>query len=172
MRALMLTIIFAIGLLAGLFLAQAQQPGWEDLPDGVYAEQAGFDLLNVVRPVESQPGPADRIAERQIEVYGNRIVLDIQQAQWARFTDTKSMEPILHAGANAIEVVPESMDDIQVGDIVSYRHDDGWIIHRVVHKGEDERGPYLIMKGDNLPTSDPGRVRFDQVKSVVVAVIY
>ena len=84
------------------------------------------------------------------------------------------MEPVITAGANAIEVVPESADDIQVGDIVSYRstYADGTIIHRVVYKGQDEDGTYFIMKGDNLPTSDPGRVRFGQIERVVVAIVY
>lgn len=172
-KIITITTIFLIGLAAGMLFARAEAPGWEELPDGQYEGGLRQALANI-QPIEERPSPKDRVDERQIEVYGNRIILDVQNAQWAKFTDTKSMEPILTAQSNAIELEPEDPEDIQVGDIVSYRSDytDGWIIHRVVHKGEDEKGTYFIMKGDNLPTNDPGRVRFDQIKSVVVAIIY
>ena len=34
------------------------------------------------------------------------------------------------------------------------------------------RHPYFIMKGDNNPTSDPGKVRFSQMNRVLIAIIY
>jgi len=165
-KLLTLVAIFVLGLSTGLYLTQADD--WEDTP----ADQ--LLAFNPFQATESQPSPKDRIAERQIEVYSDRIILDIQNAQWARFTDTKSMEPVIHAGANAIELEPTSAEDIQVGDIVSYESAfaEGYIIHRVVYKGVDEEGTYFIIKGDNLATSDPGRVRFHQIKSVVVAIVY
>lgn len=158
--------IFAMGLLAGIYGAGASGGQWDDTP----LEQA----IGTFQPVSPVPSPKDRIPERAIGVYRDRVVLDLQDAQWSTFTDTHSMEPVIVAGANAIQVVPESPDDIQVGDIVSYesRYADGIIIHRVVYKGTDEEGIYFIMKGDNLPTSDPGRVRFEQVRRVVVAIVY
>jgi len=163
-----IALVFVLGITAGLYLATAEEPNWEDTPESALLP------FNPFQTVDTQPSPKDRVAEKQIEVYSDRIILDIQNAQWARFTDTKSMEPIIHSGSNAIEIVPQSEDDIQVGDIVSYESDytDGFIIHRVVYKGEDEEGIYFILKGDNLATSDPGRVRFDQIQRVVVAIIY
>lgn len=162
-----LALIFVMGTASGLYFAEANTE-WLDTPETQLLPMNWFEQL------ESKPAPKDRIEERQIEVYADRIILDIQKAQWARFTDTKSMEPVIHAGSNAIEVVPEHEHDIQVGDIVSYESEyaDGYIIHRVVYKGQDEDGTYYILKGDNIATSDPGRVRFEQVKSVVVAIIY
>ena len=38
--------------------------------------------------------------------------------------------------------------------------------------GFDDEGWYAIMKGDNLEKADPYKVRFENVKRVVVAVIY
>ena len=35
-----------------------------------------------------------------------------------------------------------------------------------------DKGWYCIMKGDNNPEPDPGRVRFSQLRRVVVAIIY
>jgi len=82
------------------------------------------------------------------------------------------MDPVIDSGANAIEIVPPSMADIEVGDIVSYKDGESVIIHRVIEKDKDDQGEYLIMKGDNNPVADPGKVRFSQVQRVVVGIIY
>lgn len=116
----------------------------------------------------------DHIQESQIKVYSSRVVLDIDDPQWASFTPTGSMEPVLDHHSHAIEIIPQSAEEIEIGDICSYtsKYASGSIIHRVVHKGKDEKGTYFVFKGDNNPTSDPGRIRFDQVKRCVVAIIY
>ncbi|MGM5481635.1 MAG: hypothetical protein ACQESE_04470 [Nanobdellota archaeon] len=118
--------------------------------------------------------PGDHIKEHQIRVYDDRVELAVAGVQWARFEDTNSMDPFLDKNANALQFVPESPDIISEGDIISYRKHEGEnrIIHRVVHKGMDENGVYFIVKGDNNPVSDPGKVRFDQVERVLFAVIY
>lgn len=118
--------------------------------------------------------PSDWVKESQILVYDSQVLLNIKNAEWASFTDTHSMEPVLSARANAIEIVPASEDDVKVGDIVSYKSDyaDGIIIHRVIDKSYDSQGTYFILKGDNNPTADPGRIRFSQIQRVVVAIIY
>jgi hypothetical protein len=118
--------------------------------------------------------PGDWVKENQIGVYSKDVVLDISDAQWATFTDTHSMEPVLSSRANAIEVVPKSADEIKVGDIVSYesKYADGFIVHRVIEKNVDSDGTYFIIKGDNNPEADPGKIRFDQIRRVVVAIIY
>jgi len=130
--------------------------------------------LSFLPGAPEQASPADRIKEDQIHVYPNRIVIDLPDAEWASFTDTNSMDPVLDAGANAIELVPKSADQIHVGDIVSYEslYATGTIIHRVVEIGNDTDGWYCRMKGDNLQDMDPGKVRFSQIKRVVVAIIY
>lgn len=116
--------------------------------------------------------PQDRVPESAIGVYGDRVVINLEGAQWARFADTNSMDPVIDRGANAIQVQPKSMDEIDVGDIISYRAGERVIIHRVIEKGIDEQGWYVIAKGDNNPAADPGRIRFEQITRVVVAIIY
>ena len=166
MRLLALAIIFTLGLAAGLYFAHAETDTWQETPDSA--------LLQTFQGVTDKAAPSDRITERQIIVYSDRVILDIQHAEWARFTDTKSMEPVLTATTNAIELPPTGEDDVQEGDICSYRSEyaDGDIIHRVVYKGADEEGTYYVFKGDNLAASDPGRVRFSQIRRCVVAIIY
>ena len=63
---------------------------------------------------------------------------------------------------------------IKVGDIVSYSSEyaDGAIIHRVIGKNMDDNGVYFILKGDNNPSADPGKIRFSQIRRVVIAIVY
>jgi len=123
---------------------------------------------------EERDSPGDWIKEHQIHVSSDRVIIDLKDPEWASFTDTNSMDPVIDSHANAIEVVPGSPSEISVGDIVSYKSDyaDGTIIHRVIEIGFDEVGWYAIMKGDNNPREDPGKVRFSQVRRVLVAIIY
>ncbi|MBW2970662.1 hypothetical protein KY320_00715 [Candidatus Woesearchaeota archaeon] len=147
---------------ADMPLEQAQQDS-----EGFLSSLLGFES-------EELPSPCDRIREEQILVYDDHIIINFENAEWAKFTDTNSMDPVIDAGANAIEYVPKSSDEICVGDIVSYnsKYASGTIIHRVIEIGEDENGWYAIMKGDNNPYRDPGKVRFEQVQRVVVGIIY
>ncbi len=121
---------------------------------------------------EEKLSPGDKIKEEQIHVYNNKVVIDLKDAEWASFTNTNSMDPVFDAEANAIEIKPKSLDEIDVGDIISYSTSNGIIIHRVIEIGEDEQGWYAITKGDNNPIPDPYKVRFDDVKRIVVAIIY
>lgn len=148
------------------------------LTSNIYADistniETPSDMLNDNR-TDEVPSPSKWIKENQIGVYSQRVILDIEDPQWAMFTDTHSMEPVISSRSYAIEIVPESEDQINVGDIISYnsKYADGTIIHRVIEKGYDSQGTYFILQGDNNPTPDPGRVRFDQVQRVVVAIIY
>ncbi len=121
---------------------------------------------------EELSSPGDWVGQEQIKVYPNQIILDIENALWSKFTNTNSMDPFLDESTNAIEIVPENPDSINVGDIISYQTDQGVIIHRVIEKGKDEKGIYYIVKGDNNRFNDPFKVRFADVVGVVVAIIY
>ncbi|MEA3515544.1 MAG: hypothetical protein U9R34_08770 [Nanoarchaeota archaeon] len=121
-----------------------------------------------------QISPFDHIKESEIHVFKDRIIIDIKDAEWARFTDTNSMDPVIDADSHAIEIKPTSVNQIHEGDIVSYKskYAEGTIIHRVVEIGEDEEGWFCRMKGDNNKMQDPGKIRFEQIQRVVVAIIY
>ncbi|HIJ01035.1 TPA: signal peptidase I [Candidatus Woesearchaeota archaeon] len=157
LKILIIGIIFALGFFSS----------------NIYAD------LNIENPdqfglVDVKESPNDWIKESQILVYNSQVILDLKNAEWATFTDTHSMEPVLSSRANAIEIRPKSVDDIKVGDIISYKSEyaDGTIIHRVIEKNEDEQGAYFILKGDNNPSPDPGKIRFEQIQRVVVAIVY
>ena len=130
-------------------------------------------VLTKPRP-QDVPSPGDWVKEEQIKVYKDRIVIDLADAQWAKFTDTNSMDPVIDAGSNAIHIVPKHAEQIHVGDIISYKPlgMDKIVIHRVIVVGEDENGVFYKVKGDNNPSVDPGKVRFHQVQRVLVGIIY
>ena len=148
----------------------------------VFLFLVGFTLawtLNSAILVSGAPGtqdvlsPQDRISEDQIQIYEDRVILNVEGAMWASFTDTNSMDPSLDYGANALQLIPQQPSDIAVGDIISYTNDkEQRIIHRVVYKGEDTDGTYFIVKGDNNKVSDPGKVRFEQIDRVLFGIIY
>ncbi len=117
--------------------------------------------------------PHDWIKQERIRVYDNKVIIYINNPEWAMFTNTNSMDPVLDETANAIEIVPKGEKDIHVGDIASYKsRSGGVIIHRVIKTGTDDKGWYATFKGDNNPVADPERVRFSQIERVVVAIIY
>ena len=118
--------------------------------------------------------PSNIVPEEDIHVYKDKIIIDIENAAWARFADSNSMDPVLDKGANAIQIVPTSLDQIKVGDIISFKsnYQSGIIIHRVVEQGADSDGWYVKTKGDNNAYRDPGKVRFENIKKVLVGIIY
>jgi len=152
---LTLVAVFALGWIASGMQSNVEVP---------------FDFFGA----NDQISPSNHIKKDQIHVYNDRIVIDLPNAQWAEFTDTNSMDPVLDIEANSFEVKPSSESNISVGDIISYKPSNfpGLIVHRVVEIDSDEDGWYAIMKGDNLTFQDPERVRFEQIEGVLVGIIY
>ncbi len=125
------------------------------------------------KQTQEVPSPQDRIKEQQIHVYQDKVVIEMENCQWAKFSDTNSMDPVFDSESNAIEIVPNDPKMIKEGDIASYSLGSrGTIIHRVIETGYDEDGWYAIFKGDNNPKPDPDKVRWEQIRRLVVAIIY
>ena len=80
----------------------------------------------------------------------------------------RSMEPLLHTG-DLVILKKAGPDDIEVGDIVVYKSNGKYIIHRVVGVYESRGVKCFIVKGDNnvFPDrGDPctcGRGRYDRI---------
>ena len=152
--------------------------GWSlhDVFNNINSEQPAKTVTGqVISTLQNErPSPSDIIKEQDIHVYNNKVIIDVDDPQWAKFTDTNSMDPVFDKGANAIQIVPTKAEQIQVGDIISFEagFESGTIIHRVIEIEEDEDGWYARTKGDNNPVRDPGKVRFKQVKKMLVAIIY
>jgi hypothetical protein len=141
----------------------------------IYSSSQNLEIpYSLVGSAKERHSPSDWIKEEQIKVYKDRVIIEIPDAEWAKFTDTNSMDPVLDKTANAIEIVPKNYDDLKKGDIISYSipNVQGIIIHRIVETGFDEDGWYAITKGDNVEKNDPLKIRFENIKRVVVAIIY
>ena len=142
----------------------------------IYADLASSDPV-ITNPFSTSareiPSPGDRINQDNIHVYNDRVIIDINNPKWARFTNTNSMDPIIDEEAHAIEIMPKE-DSLKIGDIVAYKPKgySGTVIHRIVDIKEDQEGTYYILQGDNNPRPDGQKVRYSQVKGVVVAILY
>lgn len=74
-----------------------------------------------------------------------------------------SMEPSIPRGA-AIAVHPVAIEEIEAGDVVTYRSDGGVLItHRVVGTELDGADRRLALQGDANPTADPATVSGSQL---------
>lgn len=122
----------------------------------------------------NKPSPENYLNESQIKVYKDRVEIDASNVVWAGFADTKSMLPVINKDSNAIQVIPICPEEVKVGDIISYKslYADGIIIHRVIYESSDENGSYFILKGDNNPSSDPGKIRCSQIQRKVIGILY
>ncbi|MBF4607422.1 signal peptidase I [Curtobacterium sp. VKM Ac-1393] len=83
---------------------------------------------------------------------------------------TQSMEPTLPPGTLLV-VRPTAVDDIEVGDVVTYQITSGQpavISHRVVAVESSSNGARtFVLKGDNNAKADPHPVTAAQVRGVV-----
>lgn len=118
--------------------------------------------------------PGDWILENQVYVLKDKIVININNASWAKFTDTNSMDPLFDKDSNTIEIRPTDASQLAVGDIISYnsRIMGTTVIHRIVDISNDSKGTYFVTKGDNNIYRDPERIRFEQITGVVVGILY
>ncbi len=123
---------------------------------------------------KERASPSDIIKKENIHIYADRIVIDVDGPEWATFADTNSMDPVIDIGSNALQIVPQNESQIQVGDIISYNSNLEYatIIHRVINIGHDDGGWYAVTKGDNNPSPDPEKIRFKQVKKLLIGIIY
>lgn len=165
MRNVILTLIGALliaGSLVSLAMALSQS--------GVGYASAGSGAPMQGPEVAS---PADRVDSDQITMTSNGLLIrDLKNVRLVNLADTNSMDPVLDAEATAVEVVPQTTNELHVGDIVSYKSGSNTIIHRIISIGSDSGGWYAIVKGDNNAVADPNYVRFEQIQGVVVGIVY
>ena len=117
--------------------------------------------------------PFRQISKDDIKVYTDRVVIYVNKAFTASFTDSKSMYPLISENVLALEIRPENKTALKAGDIIGYESKafNTSIIHRIIEISEDEYGWYAVTKGDNNPTPDPDRVRFEDIQGVLVGII-
>jgi signal peptidase I len=115
--------------------------------------------------------PSNWIMEDDIVIKDDSIVLKISGASISRYSKTGSMKPVLDYETNGVRIKPDNVDQIQKGDIVTFRHEGLLVVHRVIFRGEDSFGAYFITRGDNNDFDD-GRIRFEDIEWVTIALLY
>ena len=77
-----------------------------------------------------------------------------------------SMEPTIKTG-DAVVIFPTDVHDIEIGDIITFKHDDVLITHRV-YGFEDGK---IQTKGDSLGGKDPYLVKPSEVAGRLIFVV-
>lgn len=171
-------IFVIVAFLLGIFATNAYHTTHAAFSSPIYTDGYEFPsqvYAGITGKAIERLSPGDHVKESQIRVYEDHVQLQIEDAIFAKFTDTNSMDPFLDEGSNALEVEPKHPDEVNEGDIIAYKNsctDGSVIIHQVIKKGEDQLGTYYLAKGINNPEVDKCKIRFDEIQSVLVAIIY
>lgn len=114
----------------------------------------------------------DRISGNQIHLYKDKLVIAAEGLMYAKVEDTKSMEPILSKNSHTIEAFPV-IENLKTGDIISFYEPSvsTIVVHMIIETGYDEQGWYAKTSGYNNVYVDPWKVRFENIKGVVVGVL-
>lgn len=118
--------------------------------------------------------PKNRVDNKNFTFYSDKVCINFDNLVIGSYElkPSGSMYPMLYEGAEII-VEKVSENDIQKGDIVSYKDNEGkLILHRVVEVNSDSSGKFYIVKGDNNPVIDHYKVRYENIVGIVVAITY
>jgi hypothetical protein len=117
-----------------------------------------------------QDNPSDRITGDSIHLYEDKLVIEQSGLRYASVEDTKSMEPLLSSNSHVIEAEAD-VNELNVGDIISFTKDNQVIIHSIVEISSDANGWYALTKGYNNDFIDDWKVRSSELKGVMVGVL-
>lgn len=125
------------------------------------------------KPYKIYPNHAssDYIKENNIHINNNSVCIDIENPSISRYAATGSMQPTLDENANGIRIPVNNSKDIKLGDIITFKRDDDFIIHRVIEIGYDSIGWYCITRGDYNVIND-GKIRLNEISSKTIMIIY
>lgn len=126
---------------------------------------SGFFVQN------NQDSPENFVNESMILADNNSVIFYIDNASLLRFENTGSMIPTISENFTGVTIKPKLEGQIKVGDIITFRKNGSLIVHRVIEKSSDDLGVYFVPKGDNNNVDD-GKIRFNDIDSIVVAIIY
>jgi hypothetical protein len=153
------TLVFLLGFVACAFLVFAV-----NMVDYRGSIVTGFSIFDAAAPL-------DRVSSEDIIVFDDSVLIRVENATLSSYSPGESMLPLIDVGANGIRIVPKNSDDVDVGDIVSFRKGETLVVHRVIEKGFDNEGLYFITQGDSASFSD-GKVRFSDIEHVTIGVIW
>ena len=86
----------------------------------------------------------------------------------------KSMYPSMYSDSFQIYLKPLNISELEIGDVIWYKKasSKNGIVHRIVKIGIDDSGWYARTKGDNNLVQDRTRVRFNEIRGVLIGITY
>lgn len=133
---------------------------------------SGFVVSEPSKNLESIPSPSDIVKDSDIDLFTNKLIIDIPGLSVVSYKDSQSMLPLLTNSSHGIRVKPQSQFDIQLGDIISFNMSNMTVVHRVIDVKSDEKGLYFVTQGDNSAVTDKNKIRFDDVEWKLIGVLY
>jgi regulator of RNase E activity RraB len=119
--------------------------------------------------------PISRINDTDITFYTDEFKIDLtkfdESCYFGYLSNTSSMLPTVDDTHNVI-ICKDYISNLKKGDIISYNYSKHRILHRIEKIGLDNEGWYAYLKGDNIKSKDPFKVRQNQINGVVVVIIY
>ncbi len=137
----------------------------------IFYTGSGRELTGFFVKDEEPKTPSDFISEKDIFVDGSKVTIEVGNPVLNRYENSDSMLPFLDEKSTGVGFKPHSEEQVNVGDIISFWREGILVVHRVIEKGMDDYGTYFITKGDNNGVDD-GKVRLEEIDSVLVAIIY
>jgi len=140
-------------------------------------------ILQILRAIFSKPaGTFDVPSSRDFIPYANISydsekeiiqIKDIPPNIWlAGVDDTNSMDPVVDAGHTCILTNNFEHKDLTVGDVVVYQYYTKKIMHRIVKITKDSEGRIFTLRGDNTGRHDPFILRDQNIKWLLLGIIY
>ena len=114
--------------------------------------------------------PSNWLDEEDIQLNDDQIIIKIDDSSIISYSDVRSMEPYVTQNSMSIILKPE-IGNLEIGDVIIFQKSGTLITHRIIKIGTDYSGVYYITQGDNNEISD-GKIRFEDIKGVVVGVLY
>ncbi len=131
----------------------------------------GFSL-NVPLAAEERTATTDSVVEStqripfdSIKVYPDEVQIEYPGLHYAR-VNSDSMAPWLTHDSVVFEKIPQSADEIHIGDVISFYEpsEDAVVLHSVIEIVEGN----FRTKGIANPEPDPWLVPFENVKGIMV----
>ena len=141
---------------------------------------AGCQEKSSIGQNENVPvSPCSRVNFGDVITYTNQVNIQSSDIVKGKVAGTGSMLPAISPSATVLYKKTNNVDDLCLGDIVVYDKTQcnpngisNTTIHRIVSKDIDDIGIYYTVKGDNNKAIDNCKIRLDDIKLVVVGILY
>lgn len=133
--------------------------------------QEDFTITFTEIKVQESVEPKSIISKYDSEAINSLNIYDSRRIELIGIADSKSMIPTMGKESLALGIKPKR-EELTEGDIIVYKLQDSYIIHRIAGIGKDESGTFYLTKGDNNPSMDKEKIRFAQIEYKIIGIIY